>query len=70
MVLWQVFDELHVSEEEAGVRLHCHNVWFAGHLPWPAEEASRAADCLFSVVQSTTGVSPSAVLSLYKRYFL
>jgi hypothetical protein len=65
----KVFDELHISEEEAGVRLHCYNVWYASQLPWLAEEASKTEDCVFSVVQSTSGVSPGAVLSLYEEHF-
>ena len=53
-----------------GVRLHCYNVWFAGQLPWQAGRAKLARNCLFSVVQSTSGVSSSAVLKLYNQYFL
>lgn len=85
--MWlQVFDELHIREEDALVHtadadagasnaqllepsteLHCHNVWFASQLPWRADLAAEAKHCLFSVIQSTTGVSPSSVLKAYKH---
>lgn len=75
-----MFDELHVSEEDVAralgdraaesPRLHCYNVWYVAQLPWPAEEASRAANCMFSVVQSSTGVSPGTILRMYERYFV
>jgi hypothetical protein len=76
-----VFGELHVSEEDAAAALrdlagesprllHCYNVWYAAQLPWPAEEASRAANCMFSVVQSSTGVSPGSILHMYEKNFV
>ena len=80
--LFQVFDELHVREATTyttsatgeashdNTVLHCHNVWFAGQLPWPAEQARDAQNCLFSVIQSTTDVSPSVVYKQYKTYFM
>ena len=44
--------------------LHCFNVWFAEQLPWQAEDAFRSS-CMFSVVQSTSGVPASSVLRQY-----
>ncbi len=55
-----------VVEQQAlkQVRLHCFNVWYAEQLPWQAARALRPeCNCLFSVVQSSTGVSPGHVLA-------
>ena len=81
----QVFDELHISEEDAAVllesqsketvtptsigwKLHCYNVWYSTQLPWNAELVKEATNCAFSVIQSSTGVSPSSILALYNKY--
>lgn len=61
----QLFDLLHLDEVQMGVKLHCHNVWYAHQLPWPAEEALSDQSCIFSVVQSSTGVSPGALFRQY-----
>jgi hypothetical protein len=52
------------------VRLHCYDVWFASQLPWKAEKIRMAgSNCLFSVVQSSTGVDPIVLLSLWNDNF-
>jgi hypothetical protein len=56
-----LFSEIH--EPQNKVLLHCHDVWFEDQLPWNAA-AAYASTCLFSVVQSSTGVSPSDIISL------
>lgn len=58
----RVFHEVHLPEELAGLYLHCSNVWYTHQLPWKAEEAYRNSTCLFSVVQSSTGATPSSIL--------
>jgi hypothetical protein len=57
----QVFDELHFPESPA-CYLHCHNVWFQHQLPWRDSDAQQNQSCLFSVVQSSSGASPSEIL--------
>lgn len=64
---YRVFDQLHIREEEAGLFLHCNNVWYAHELPWKAQEAFANESCLFSVVQSTTGVAPVKVLRAFEQ---
>lgn len=59
-------DESGAQLSEPVTELHCHNVWFASQLPWRADLAAEANNCLFSVIQSTTGVSPSSVLRAFK----
>ena len=59
---FNVFQELHEPQQEDELMLHCHDVWFAGQLPWDATAAYNS-NCLFSVVQSSTGVSPSKIWS-------
>jgi len=62
-----LFEELHEAEKlDVGARLHCFDVWFSAQLPWPAQEA-YASGCLFSVLQSTSGISPSLVLKQIKQ---
>jgi hypothetical protein len=72
----QIFNRLHFKEKSAvgavgnnTTVLHCNNVWYQDQLPWQAAEAAAAHNCLFSVVQSSTGVSPSVVLKQYNKYF-
>jgi hypothetical protein len=72
----QIFNRLHFRERSAvgavgnnTTVLHCNNVWYQDQLPWQAAEAAAAHNCLFSVVQSSTGVSPSVVLKQYNKYF-
>jgi hypothetical protein len=60
----QVFDSLYFPEH-GQCYLHCHNVWFREQLPWQYEVAARNASCLFSVVQSNTGLSSS---DLYRQF--
>jgi hypothetical protein len=60
-----VFEDYHVREQERQVYLHCSNIWYKGELPWKHRSAFANSSCLFSVVQSTTGVSPGQVLKGY-----
>ncbi len=62
---WQVFDHYHIKEQDHNMYLHCSNIWYKAQLPWDYESAFANSTCLFSVVQSTTGVSPNAVLKGY-----
>mmetsp|Transcript_26119 Transcript_26119/g.80368 ORF Transcript_26119/g.80368 Transcript_26119/m.80368 type:complete len:105 (-) Transcript_26119:286-600(-) len=39
----------------------CRAIWFKGQLPWDSVTAFQDPSCVFSLVQSTTGISPSAV---------
>eukprot|EP01041_Mallomonas_annulata_P009798 gene9798-20386_t len=53
-----------VRAHTSSVRLHCHDIWFAAQLPWNASAArDPTCPCLFSVVQSSTGVSTGSLLS-------
>ena len=60
-----IFDLLHVSDMEIGLtRLHCNDVWYIDQLPWSplnAVPGTTKWKCIFSVVQSSTGVSPSTI---------
>jgi hypothetical protein len=62
---------------ESNVQLHCYDVWYKEQLPWRADLAMGSCNynsssstncCLFSVVQSSTGVSPGKVLRELLRY--
>jgi hypothetical protein len=70
-------DAAHSSDDKSRnmVRLHCFDVWYSTQLPWqPFKIEFELVDqvgesyshwnqsCLFSVVQSSSGVSPSAIL--------
>lgn len=66
----KLFDELHIRENTHSstnnpTRLHCYNVWYPEQLPWLAEQAVRDTQCLFSVIQSSTGVSPRLIYEQY-----
>ena len=56
---YHLFDELHF-EAEGGSNIHCFDVWYAYQLPWDVTSAKRSR-CLFSVVQSSTGLSASTL---------
>lgn len=50
-------------------RLHCYDVWYASQLPWQASNALHEnSNCFFSVVQSSSGVNPEDLLTLWKNY--
>ncbi len=63
----KIFPYLHVPQ--ITLSLHCHDVWYAESLPWDAAAALRDS-CLFSVVQSSTGISPSKVLAQLRQHAL
>lgn len=65
---YHVFAHIHTPETEE-IYLHCHNVWFVEQLPWSVEAAKHNQSCLFSVVQSTTNVSPNFILQQYQQHF-
>lgn len=49
-------------------RLHCFDVWYPSQLPWQAYNAlSDSCDCLFSVVQSSSGADPNDLLLLWRN---
>ena len=68
MDAYGVWDTLHERFED--IQVTCWNVWWKGDLPWKAEEIFKQQEvceegeggeegkhrCLFSVVQSTSGV--------------
>mmetsp|Transcript_6967 Transcript_6967/g.12535 ORF Transcript_6967/g.12535 Transcript_6967/m.12535 type:complete len:435 (-) Transcript_6967:34-1338(-) len=62
-----VFDHLHSAFEH--VNLSCFNVWWEGDLPWDPEPLfGKVCDnekqdwkCLFTVLQSTSGIEPSDI---------
>lgn len=58
-----LFADLH--EPQYNYRLHCHDIWYAHQLPWDGA-AAATSNCLFSVVQGSTGVSPSKILLALK----
>lgn len=64
--VYKVFEEVHIREESHGIFLHCHNVWFVEQLPWSSDLAFRNTSCLFSVVQSTTGIASNILLQQYQ----
>lgn len=55
------------------VRLHCCNIWFPSQSSFSFDDAfGNSYECIFSVVQSTAGISPSKIYSeweeqLFKR---
>ena len=53
----RAFDLLHALPPQP---LICHAVWFAGQRPWDAA-AAYSSGCAFSLVQSTSGATPSEV---------
>ena len=53
----RAFDILHALPP---LPLICHAVWFAGQRPWDAA-AAYSSGCAFSLVQSTSGATPSEV---------
>ncbi len=69
--MFQVFDGLHIDQLSGDAlkrrrQLHCGDVWYAEQLPWVLSQQTRD-ECWFSVVQSSTGVSPGSVLKELKR---
>lgn len=61
-------------DDNAGTpRLHCFDVWYADQLPWPidavgAHVAAKAkGGCVFSVVQSSTGVAPREIARVFDQ---
>jgi hypothetical protein len=61
----QVFGDYHIKQEFTGVFLHCADVWFRRELPWNEKLGFSNSSCYFSVIQSTTGVSPGEVLRAF-----
>ena len=50
-------------------KLHHHNVWFPKDIPWkPTVSTLSFYNILFSVVQSTSGVSPSSTYSTWLKF--
>lgn len=59
-----MFDKIHFKGN--GVcNLHCYDIWLKTHHPWDAYHALRNQTCVFSVVQSSKGISTN---TLYKQY--
>jgi hypothetical protein len=57
-----------ISKNESW-RLHCYDVWYSSQLPWQASNAlHESCNCFFSVVQSSSGVNPEDLLTLWKNY--
>jgi hypothetical protein len=61
-----VFDELYFPESSGYHFLHCNNVWFSSQLPWNYQEAANNRACLFSVIQSSSGLSVNTLYSQYQ----
>ena len=58
-----------VNKKIIPTKLHCNDVWFESDLPWrPEEGTNNESNCLFSVVQSTSGASPSVILKLLSDF--
>ena len=63
----KIFHDLHFRESDNTVLLHCYDVWFEGQAPWNIDGAlSSDSPCIFSVIQSTSGVRASTLLSQTK----
>jgi len=60
-----IFADLH--EPQHNFRLHCHDIWYANQLPWDAA-AAATSNCLFSIIQGSTGVSPSKIWTAMKSF--
>lgn len=64
-----MFDGLHVEQSDS-LKLHCNDVWYREQLPWhsaTAKDADASSPCLFSVVQSSTGVSPGSIYNELRK---
>ena len=61
----RLFAHLHA---EPRVPTLCAAVWFAAQLPWDAAAAFDDPSCVFSLIQSTTGLPPSTVARLVAPY--
>lgn len=59
-----LFDELHALPKS---NVLCHAVWYEGQLPWDSAAAYDSADCVFSLVQSTTHADPSVIACSVSR---
>ena len=58
-----------MSSSSNPTRLHHNNVWFPTDVPWKPERSSESVyNTLFSVVQSTSGVSPSSTHFIWSKF--
>jgi hypothetical protein len=62
----RIFDELHIMQDPS-LKLHCHDIWFSSQLPWDFE-AAHNSECLFSVIQSSAGISPNTIWAQLKSH--
>ena len=61
----------HRELSSKNVRLHCCNIWFPSQSPWSFDNAlNKSYECLFSVVQSTAGVSPGRIYSAWEEHLV
>lgn len=62
-----LFAELHALPPNG---ILCNAVWIASQLPWESTTAFRTPHCIFSLVQSTIRIRPSALMSSMAPSFL
>ena len=60
-----LFDELHAAP---AAPILCNAVWFQNQLPWDLPAALRNSTCIFSLVQSTADLPPSAVAAIVSAH--
>mmetsp|Transcript_37423 Transcript_37423/g.48148 ORF Transcript_37423/g.48148 Transcript_37423/m.48148 type:complete len:443 (+) Transcript_37423:54-1382(+) len=66
-----LFRHLHDAFNPHYRPLTCFNIWFDGELPWDANSAFQGdGSCLFSVLQSTSGLAPGTISHQIADFFV